>query len=241
MLVWSAEPDGIRFGAGGAFQLESSRDEFGVRSHGVTERLAGGETRLYPLPQSDFETYAKLRPKDAALNPLSATANHYDRQEAIGPHQVEGGRLWFGNRFYDGEGDRGVGAFGYFDTAMRQYRLFSTAEVAPYEIRAMLVEPDCVWVALDHFGEDISRFPGELVRWDRKTQVAQRYSVEFVVTEIAREGESLRLTTGGGYALLTGVTLRRFRTQTIAGGRTATTPIDRFPPPPSRVTVSTVH
>ena len=56
---------------------------------------------------------------------------------------------------------------GYFDTATRKYTLFSPPEVARYEISAILVEPERVWIALDHFGEDISTSPGGLVRWNR--------------------------------------------------------------------------
>jgi hypothetical protein len=100
--------------------------------------------------------------------------------------------------------------------------------VAPCEVSAILVEPDVVWVALDHFGEDISTFPGGLVRWNVVTHGVRRYPIEFVVTQISREGTSLRLNTAGGYALLTGDTVHRFQ-----AGKTGAIPIDKFPPPPS--------
>jgi hypothetical protein len=226
-----AVPVAVHFGPGGAFQLDYKIvGGTTVVSQGVVEKPdANGGTKRYPLPQSSFETYAKLRPADLKLNPISATANNYDRDEMIGPHQIEGDRLWFGNNFYDGEGERGVGAFGYFDARTRQYSLYSPPEVAAYEISALLVEPDVVWVALDHQGEDISKYPGGLIRWNKGTQQTRRYPIEFVVNTIAREGEALKLTTNGGYALLTNDVVRRFR---ITG--TTITPIDRFPPPPSK-------
>jgi hypothetical protein len=229
-------PDYAMFGPHGAFQLEYSKDGFGMRSHGVIERLDGttnGQTRMYPLPQSSFDTYAKLRPADLKMNPIAATSNQYEREEVIGPHQLQGDKLWFGKSFYDGEGMRGVGAFGYFDTATRQYRLYSPPEVAACEISAILVEPDVVWVALDHFGEDISTFPGGLARWNRQTHAVRRYAIEFVVTIITRQNDSLRLTTNGGYALLKNDALDRYQVRTNASGRTETTRIGRFPPPPS--------
>ncbi len=230
LLVRTAEPDTTRFGPRGAFQLEyRSVDGFGMQAHGVIERLdEAGRTASYPLPQSTFETYAMLRPEGLKMNPLAATGGNYERSEVIGPHQVEGDRLWFGNNYYDGEGERGVGAFGYFDTAMRQYHLFSPPEVAAYEVSALLVEPDVVWIALDHAGEDISTFPGGLVRWTRTTHQVRRYPIEFVVSKISRDGESLKLTTNGGYALLTNDVVHRFRVDGITD-----TPVDRFPPPPS--------
>jgi hypothetical protein len=233
MLVCAAEPDQAWFGPGGTFQLEYSTDSAGTRSHGVIERLADGGTKVYPLPQSSLEIYAKLRPADLKLNPIVATGGQYERDEVIGPHQVEGDWLWFGNVFYDGEGERGVGAFGYFDTVTRDYQLFSPPEVAPYEVSAILVDRNAVWLALDHAGEDISTFPGGLVEWSRVTHGVVRYPIEFVVTKIARYGDSLRMTTRGGYALLKDGVIHRFQVQADTSGRVETMAIERFPPPPS--------
>jgi hypothetical protein len=123
--------------------------------------------------------HAKLRPEALKINPI--TAHQYERQEVIGPYQVEGSRLWFGNHFYDSEGMRGVGAFGYFDMDTRRYQLFRPREVAPYEISAMLVERDSVWLGLDSFVEDISSVPGGLIRWSRETRQVRRYPLELVV------------------------------------------------------------
>jgi hypothetical protein len=141
-------------------------------------------------------------------------------------YQIENARAWFGKQYYDSEGERDVGAFGYFDTSNRIYELFSPPEVARYEISAILVQPDCVWLGLDRFVEDISKEPGGLVRWDRMTQAVQRYPPEFEVDEIRALGDSLRLETRGGYALFRGGALRRF----LADG----TPIAKFPPPPTK-------
>src|SRR5450432_4257298 len=115
----------------------------------------------------------RLRPRDLRINPF--TPDRYERQEVIGPYQIEPGRLWFGNNYYDGEGMKGVGEFGYFDTAARQYTLYSPPAVAPYQISAILVEADRVWLALDRFGEDISTSPGGLVQWNRTTHEIQKY------------------------------------------------------------------
>ncbi len=120
---------------------------------------------------------------------------------------------------------RGVGAFGYFDTATRRYTLFSPPEVARYEISAILVEPDRVWLALDQFVEDISTVPGGLVRWNRMTHEIHKYPLEFVVSGIRAEGDSLRLETRDGYALFRDGEIRRF----LTNGR----PTAKFPPPPT--------
>jgi hypothetical protein len=200
-ILWFVALAIVTFGPGNRFSLEQSKDDFGMRSHGITETLGGHETKFYPLPQSTSQDYARLRPEDLRINPFSATAGNYDRQEVIGPYQIEKSRIWFGNNYYDGEGSRGVGAFGYFDTATRSYKLFSPPAVARYEISAIEVQPGVVWLALDRFGESVSTSPGGLVRWNRTTHEIHKYPLKFVVSGIRVQGDSLSLKTRNGYAL----------------------------------------
>ncbi|MDQ6676791.1 MAG: hypothetical protein M3Z09_05795 [Acidobacteriota bacterium] len=221
LIVFAAGPS--VFGPDGRFHLEHSRDEFGIRSHGIVERLGPNRTRFYPLPQSTAGDYIRLRPKDLRINPFRP--DQYERREVIGPYQIEDGKIWFGNSYYDGEGMRGVGAFGSFDTSTRRYTLFSPPAVAPYEISAILVEPDRIWIALDRFGEDISKSPGGLVRWNRKTHETRKYPLEFTIDGIRTDGDALRLNTRGGYAIFRNGELRRF----LSSGK----PIAKFPPPPT--------
>lgn len=215
--------DLVGFGPGRRFQLEHSQDGFGVRSHGIVETLSPTRTKFYPLPQSTPGDYRRLRYEDLRINPQ--VTDHYDRQEVIGPYQIEDGKIWFGNNYYDGEGETGVGAFGNFDTSTQRYTLFSPREIARHEIGAILVEPDFVWLALDQFIEDISKAPGGLVRWNRSTHEIRKYPLEFVVDGVRRDGESLRLITRDGYALFRDGELRRF----LTNGK----PIAKFPPPPT--------
>jgi hypothetical protein len=67
------------FGADNRFALGRSQDEFGMRSHGIVERLGDGRTKFYPLPESTAEEYMRLRPGDAKLNPVART--DYQRSE----------------------------------------------------------------------------------------------------------------------------------------------------------------
>jgi hypothetical protein len=229
LLVSLIRAEPFRFGPERSFHLEHSADSFGMRSHGIIE-IVKGRSKYYSLPQSTFEMYARLRAKDVAINPV--TAETYERQEVIGPHQLEDGKLWFGNRFYDGEGERGVGAFGYFDTESRRYQLYSPPEVAPWEISALLVEQDAVWLALDHFGEAAGDTPGGLVRWDRSTHETERYPVEFGVASIERRDGALYLATRDGYATLRDGAIQRFAFRKAADGKTVAVPVKKFPEPP---------
>jgi hypothetical protein len=218
--------DPVLFGSG-RFRLEQSNDSFGMRSHGILEQFGAKQTKFYPLPQSTADEYNRLRPEDRVRNGSKRPIEpqEYERQEVIGPHQTEDGRIWFGKRYYDSEGMRGVGAFGYFDFATRSYQLFSPRAIAGWGISAILVQPDKIWLGLDEFGEDIATVPGGLARWDRVTHAVQRYPLEFVVNRIRPEGDSLRLETSDGYAVFHDGTFRRF----LANG----TPVARFPPRPT--------
>jgi hypothetical protein len=212
------------FGPDGKFHMQHSQDSFGMRSHGVIEALAANRTKFYPLPQSTPAEFLRLRSGDPHITPGAAPDSN-ERQEVIGPYQFEGESLWFGKSFYDSEGSWGVGAFGFFDTTARRYTLFSPQEVAPYEVSAILVQPHAVWLGLDQFVEDISTVPGGLLRWDRATQTAQKYPLEFAISKIEVEGESLRLKAREGYALFRDGEFHRF----LANGR----PIAKFAPPPT--------
>jgi hypothetical protein len=207
----------------GRFHIEYTRDRFGMRSHGIIETIGANRTKFYPLPQSTPQEYIRLRPEDFRLNPFES--KEYERQEVIGPYQIEDAKIWFGNSYYDSEGMRGVGTFGYFDTTTCKYTLFSPPEIARYETSAILVQPDAVWLALDHFGEDKSASPGGLIRWNRSTHEIRRYGFEFVVSGISVEGDALRFATVGGYALMRNGRLQRY----LNSGR----PIQKFPPQPS--------
>ena len=222
-LFCLAQSTEVRFGPNNAFRLEFSKGTYRLQASGIFEG-----NNFYPLPQSTLESYIRLRPADIRINPISATGGHYEREEFIGPWQIEGDRFWFGNNFYDGEGERGVGAFGYFDASTRGYEMFSPPEIAPFEITAILVEPDTVWVGLDHSGEAISPDPGGFAEWNRTTHAVHRYDTEFEVSKIERSGDSLRLTSIGGYAVLHEGKIARFK---VENGKAVS--IERFPPLPT--------
>ncbi|MDQ2840400.1 MAG: hypothetical protein M3Y72_05035 [Acidobacteriota bacterium] len=118
----------------------------------------------------------------------------------------------------------------------RKYVVFSPPEIARWEISALFVERNVIWLALDHFGEDISTSPGGLVRWNRNDHNVRHYSLEFVVDKIRRDvndSSRLVLRTRAGYALFLNGNLQRFRVEQSSNGKETIIPIKRFPPPPS--------
>jgi hypothetical protein len=96
--------------------------------------------------------------------------------------------------------------------------LFSPPEIARWEVSALLVEADAIWLALDHFGEDISTSPGGLIRWSRDDHHVQYYPLEFVIDRVRRDTRNpaiLFLATRGGDALFQNGNVQRFLVQKI--------------------------
>jgi len=79
-LLFSAATGAVTFGPEGHFQLEQSRDSFGIRSHGIIEKLGSNRTKFYPLPQSTADEYIRFRPEDLRIN--SSTRNTSDRRSS---------------------------------------------------------------------------------------------------------------------------------------------------------------
>jgi hypothetical protein len=204
------DPVAAGFGPSRRFHLAKDKNKYGSEYPVVTE----GQT-VYPLVQTDMKTWQQARPDDAKtyLHPDQAEMN-----EQIGPHQVEGGRLWFGKTFYNSEGATGLGGFGYFDTATASYHLIAPPEIYTWSVSAILVEPDAIWLALYRRGE-YGNYPGGLLRWDRKVARAQHWDMPWVAVNIARSGDSLYMGTTDGIVALRGDRITSYFVDRSAGGR----------------------
>jgi hypothetical protein len=161
----------IRFGPSGAFTFAAGS-------------IVDGNGKSYSLRQSTYDDFAAARGR--------RVTNGYARkntiiEEKIGPAQSEGDKLWFVKTFYDGEGDSGVGGFGYFDASDRQYHLFAPSEIADYSVSAIRVEPDAVWMAIFQSGEYGGSAAGVL-RYDRKTQAIRKYELPDAVYGLTVSG-----------------------------------------------------
>jgi hypothetical protein len=177
----------------GRFHLAKQKNRDGSEYTVVTDG-----PHVYELPQSDAKTWREARPDDAAT-PIQF--DPAEKNEQIGPHQLEGGRLWFGKSFYNSEGLTGVGGFGYFDPVSASFRLFAPPEIYKWSTSAILVEPDAVWLALYRRGE-YGNYPGGLLRWDRNTATAQHWDMPWIATSLARSGAGIYLGATDGIALL---------------------------------------
>ena len=192
----------IRFGPSGAF----------IFAHGSIVDSRGKE---YALRQSTYDDFARARGR--------RVTNGYVRQntiidEKIGPTQSEGDKLWFGKTFYDGEGNSGVGGFGYFDASDHQYHLFVPPEVADCSVSAIHVEPDAVWMGIFQFGE-YGGSPVGVLRYDRKTQAVYKYELPDAVYGLTVSGNRTLAPTSSGIAVIDGHRVSRYFVDRTTDGR----------------------
>ncbi len=78
------------------------------------------------------KTYKRLRAADLKLTLPERTAKTDEREESIGPYQMEDNMVWLWNRYDDSEGLSGVGAFGFFDKATRRGNFGATSGTERY-------------------------------------------------------------------------------------------------------------
>ncbi|MBI5007271.1 MAG: hypothetical protein HZB95_09120 [Nitrosomonadales bacterium] len=153
---------------------------------------------FYPLPQPAYEQFRQYRP--------SRVDDGYTEEDTIleseiGPAQLEGTRIWFGLKFYDGEGHTGIGGIGSFDVMSRKFEIDYLKEIADSSVYSILVEPKSIWVGLgvqpegDAFGTGIARI-------DRKDNSVVRYKVTGLVKTIARVGKSVYAGSSDGVVVI---------------------------------------
>jgi hypothetical protein len=202
------------FGPGRRFHFAMEKNKYGSE-YPVLSEGQGAARKTYALPQTDLATWQRARPDDAKayLHPDQAEMN-----EQIGPHQVEDGRLWFGKTFYNGEGATGLGGFGYFDTATASYHLIAPPEIYPWSVSAILVDSECVWLALYHRGE-YGDSPGGLLRWDRKAATVRQFAVKTVATGMVEAGGTLYLGATNGIVTVRGEQVASYFVVASADGK----------------------
>jgi len=202
LYVLPDDPGPVRFGPSDAFTF----------ARGI---IADSRRKEYPLPQSTYDDFAKARPRRVTDGYVRASTTI---AESIGPAQAEGDRLWFGKTFYYGEGNSGVGGFGYFDASDRRYHLFVPPEVANYTVSAISVEPDAVWLGIFTSGE-WGGSPAGVLRYDRKTQATQKYELPDAVYSFAVSGKRALMATSSGIAVINGDEVVRYLVDRTTDGR----------------------
>jgi hypothetical protein len=206
----------VPFGAGGAFSL-------------VQETGGSLGPRLFiqghPLPQPTYDEFAKARPARVKDGYRRGSAEFND---AIGPWELEGNKLWFGKTFYDGEGLTGIGGFGYFDSVEKRYRLWTAPEIADWSVSAIQVDPDVVWMALVRNGEWGGSGAGVL-RFDRHSGGYRKFATQDIGRQFLRAGARLILATDFGISQVQEGGLRRYFVDRTSDGRLRVAAAEKYP------------
>lgn len=206
-------PVPLRFGKAEAFTF--TRGYMDAHGNEHPSSIVDSYGKLYPLPQSTYDDFARARP-ERALNGYVREGTTIE--ETIGSVQPEGDKLWFGKTFYDGEGNSGVGGFGYFDATNRQYHLFALPEVADFAISPILVQPDAIWMSA-FWSCEYGCPPGRVLRYDRKSQAIRKYELPDNVYGFIASGNRLLAYTNFGIAVIEGDQTRRYFVDRTTDGR----------------------
>jgi len=203
-----------------------------LRPGGGSFTIAGSAQTgdVYEKPHSVFFGPAKRFELTSAEHVIVEHRSNDDRQirvpqsrvaenvmEEIGPYQLEGDKLWFGKTFYAGEGQTGTGAFGYFDSVSGKFEMYSPPEVEHWSVTALHVDPDAVWMALQHRGE-YGGPSGGVLRLDRTTHAVQTYAMESHGVAMVRYGRQILVGTEEGVAVIEGDSVREYFVGVTAGG-----------------------
>jgi hypothetical protein len=175
------------------------------------------------LPRRTYDQFAAARPqrvKDGYVREGT------ELDESIGPWQREGGRIWFGKTFYDGEGSTGVGGFGYFDEKEKKLQLFDPPEIADWSVSALDVTPDALWMALVNNGE-YGGSSGGLLRYDRHTSAARRLTLPDIALRLDHINGKILAATDFGFAVVEGDQIARFFVDQTTDGRWHVIPATR--------------
>lgn len=167
------------------------------------------------LPGTSWDQFAAARPARVS-NGYRRESSHIS--DTIGRWQRDGERIWFAKTFYDGEGETGVGGFGWFDTAVRTLHMIEAPLLADWSVWALNVAPDAIWMALGHNGE-YGGSPGGLVRYDRNTGTFRSVPLADSVRSLIRVGDVVAAGTELGIAIVDGGDAKRYFVDRTSDGR----------------------
>lgn len=172
-------------------------------ARGGRERKMASAPPQIRLRQSSLAEFRRARPREASQGLLKL-------EELVEAWQRLDGRIWWAKGFYDGEGWRGVGGFGYFDEWTGERRSYSPPELVDWSVGAMLVERDSVWLGLVGHGE-WGDYGGGVWRFDRIREEMERVSGRgMIVREMQRVGAEIVMATEWGAMVWDGAQLRRY-------------------------------
>ncbi|MGV8119398.1 MAG: hypothetical protein AB2L14_06500 [Candidatus Xenobiia bacterium LiM19] len=157
-----------------------------------------GDKKRFSLAMPSYRLFSMLRPKRARDGYSEAVSCI---REAAGPVLERDNKIWFGLKFYDGEGFTGVGGFGIFDTVTGSITMQYPREMVDWSASAMLLEDEHLWIGLIRYPEGMS-YGGGLLRYDTKSGEIRKYSIGETINFIHKVGDAIFIGTGNGISIL---------------------------------------
>lgn len=168
-----------------------------VTKEGILDRQGKSE-EFFILPQPTYEQFRQYR--------QSRVGDGYTEEDTklesnIGPYQLDGSKIWFGLKFYDGEGTSGIGGIGSLDVLTRKLQITYLKGIADASVYAIFVEPKSIWVGLGIQPEG-AEFGTGVAKIDRKDNSVVQYKVSGLVNTIARVGKKVYAGSSDGVAVI---------------------------------------
>ncbi|MHC9544490.1 MAG: hypothetical protein AB9903_33660 [Vulcanimicrobiota bacterium] len=176
-----------------------------------------GDKKRFSLAMPSYRLFSMLRPKRARDG---YTEDATGIKETAGPVLERDNRIWFGLRFYDGEGFTGVGGFGTFDTITGNITMQYPLEMVDWSASAMLLEDEYLWIGLIRYPEGMP-YGGGLLRYDRKTGKITKYPVAKIINCIHRVGDTIFIGTSNSISILRNYRMAEFEYGYDINGRRA--------------------
>jgi hypothetical protein len=197
--IWNIKKNATLMAVEKSIQVELSGKvhKFLVNENEI-EDTVGGISKSYSLPQPSYEHFRQLR---SSRVEDGYTEGDTKLESEIGPSQLEGSKIWFGLKFYDGEGTSGIGGIGSFDVLSRKFELTYPKEIADSSVYSILVEPKAIWVGLGIQPEGAA-FGTGIAKIDRKDNSVVRYKITGLVNTIARVGKTIYAGSSDGVAVI---------------------------------------
>jgi hypothetical protein len=198
----AAEPAPLRIAGGGAVLVRNTTPPGQPHQpSGVYVISKTGGKQFFPAPIPTMALYRSARPDKPAPGEM---------ENGIGPFALAGGKLWFANTFYDGEGVSGVGAIGSFDIPARKYEMRYLPEIAPWSGSAIMLDGEDLWIGLMRRPEGAGYGAG-LLCYHTRAGTTTKYAIPDLIYTIDRLGDTLYCGSSHGLYTLRGSKLTQLR------------------------------
>ncbi|MBU2572480.1 MAG: hypothetical protein KKH28_00165 [Elusimicrobia bacterium] len=163
-----------------------------VSPHEMRIPKEGGDD-VWSVPSPGYELFAKYRPDKVKGGSLRGALV----ENLIGPWVRVGSKIWFGIKFYDGEGRTGIGGYGIFDADTMNAEVRYSTETAPWSASAIFVDNDRVCLGL--YGQpEGSAYPGGLFCDYLKTKIKKVFRIPQIINSIQESDGKLVVAASDG-------------------------------------------